>query len=380
MDKIEYEKKMNVVRSDIDRIDSQIIPLLIERMECSERVAKIKDEAKMPVFDPVREQAILGKIAQMHPDYGDSLAVIYNEIMAVSKARQSQMLAVGSDIRALEKNAARVMEISKAKVACQGVAGAYSHIASKLFFGKNASVTFMGRWDDVFTAIESGEADYGVLPVENSDAGSVTDVYALLMKHRFYIVGCEAIAVKHCLAAKSSSSKPAKVISHNQALMQCSDYIMANNLESKSSENTAVAAKYVSESKENTIAAICSEEAAKEFELTILDREIQNASQNKTRFIIIAKKAILPDDANKISLCFSLPHEAGTLHGILERFAVNGLSLTKIESRPIPNGNFEYDFYLDFTGNIHEKNTLELICALSDQLPRFSFLGNYKEK
>ena len=144
--------------------------------------------------------------------------------------------------------------------------------------------------------------------------------------------------------------------------------------------NTAAAAQYVAQECPPGVAAVCSKEAAREYGLQILQENIQNEAENTTRFIVISKDAILPGDAGKISLCFSLPHETGSLSSVLERFAMEGLNLTKIESRPLPGKNFEYDFYLDFTGNIHHPKTLDLICALQDELPRFSFLGNYSER
>ena len=160
---------------------------------------------------------------------------------------------------------------------------------------------------------------------------------------------------------------------------QCSEYLEAHSLKALEWSNTAAAAQYVAQECPPGVAAICSKEAAQEYGLQILQENIQNEAENTTRFIVISKDAILPEDAGKISLCFSLPHETGSLSSVLERFAMEGLNLTKIESRPLPGKNFEYDFYLDFSGNLHDADTLELICALYDELPRFSFLGNYSE-
>ena len=163
-------------------------------------------------------------------------------------------------------------------------------------------------------------------------------------------------------------------------MAQCSDFLSRGKFQICEYSNTAAAARYVAQEAPAGVAAICSQEAAREYGLTILEEGIQNEAENTTRFIVISKDAILPGDAGKISLCFSLPHETGSLSSVLERFAMEGLNLTKIESRPLPGKNFEYDFYLDFTGNIHHPKTLDLICALQDELPRFSFLGNYSER
>ena len=226
----------------------------------------------------------------------------------------------------------------------------------------------------------AGSADFGVLPVENSAAGSVTAVYDLILRYRFYIVGAVDVKVEHCLAAGKGTGTPTAAASHPQALSQCSEYLEAHGLKALEWSNTAAAAQYVAQECPPGVAAVCSKEAAQEYGLQILQENIQNEAENTTRFIVISKDAILPEDAGKISLCFSLPHETGSLSSVLERFAMEGLNLTKIESRPLPGKNFEYDFYLDFTGNIHHPKTLDLICALQDELPRFSFLGNYSER
>lgn len=170
------------------------------------------------------------------------------------------------------------------------------------------------------------------------------------------------------------------VYSHPQGLAQCSAFTKEHHLEASVCSSTSAAAKAVAGRKEPGIAAICSEQAAEEYGLEILQRDIQNTANNCTRFIVISRTLFIPEDAQKISLCFSVPHTTGTLYGVLARFATAGLNLTKIESRPIAGRNFEYDFYLDFSGNIRQSNTLDLLCALRDELQRFSFLGNYIEK
>lgn len=377
MDELEYGRQMAEVRSDIDSIDNSLISLLIERMKCSERVAEIKRQAEMPVFDPKREQSILDRIRNSDEDFGDSLAAVFSSIMSVSKARQHLKLAAGKNIRELEKTAARKLDTNAKRAICQGVEGAYSHRAAKMWF--ESGIEFVKSFKDVFSALNDERADYGIIPVENSDAGSVTEAIDLIMKYRLYIVGAAVITIGHCLAAREDSGEIKEVFSHIQALKQCSDYIESHGLKEHEYINTAAAAEYVAESKEKGIAAICSIEAAQRLGLKILDCNIQNAKNNATRFLLISKTAVFAHDADKISLCFSLPHTTGSLYNILENFAVHGLNLTKIESRPIPESKFEYDFFLDFTGNIHDKNTLELISALNDELPRFSFLGNYRE-
>lgn len=365
------------VRQDIDRIDKQLLQLFIERMACSERVAEIKRQAGIPVLNAAREQAILDRVRQEAGIYGDSAAALYSAIMAISRARQHAMLESGGALRALEKDSPRAMK-QNPRIICQGAPGAYSHSAANRLF-PGAEPAFLPGFCDVFEAVRSGAGDYGVVPVENSDAGSVSEVYDLILRHRMFIVGAADIPVRHCLCCAPGTGPVRRVISKQEALAQCSAFLTQCGIEAQAFSNTAAAAKHVAEKREAGLGAVCSAEAAAFYGLETLAADIQNTGNNCTRFVVIAREAVLPDDADKISLCFSLPHTTGSLYRTLERFALSGLNLTKIESRPIPGRNFEYDFYLDFSGNIHDARTLELICALSGEMPRFSFLGNYRE-
>lgn len=375
----EYQARLGKLREEIDEIDGQLLPLFLRRMDCSQRVAQLKGEAGMPVFSPQREQAILDKVREQGGEDGDTAAALYRSIMAISRAKQHKILQNGGALRELERTAARTLHTEGARVVCQGVVGAFSHKAARSFFGE-ISPSFEPTFQQVFEDVATGSADFGVLPVENSAAGSVTAVYDLILRYRFYIVGAVDVKVEHCLAAGKGTGTPTAAASHPQALSQCSGYLKSHGLKALEWSNTAAAAQYVAQKCPPGVAAICSKEAAREYGLQILQENIQNEAENTTRFIVISKDAILPGDAGKISLCFSLPHETGSLSSVLERFAMEGLNLTKIESRPLPGKNFEYDFYLDFTGNIHHPKTLDLICALQDELPRFSFLGNYSER
>ena len=377
MDEGEYQARLEKIREEIDGIDGQLLPLFLRRMDCSRRVAQLKSQAGQPVFSAPREQAILDRVRREAGDDGDAAAALYASIMAISRDRQHRLLQGGAPLRRLEREAARSLERKGARVVCQGVPGAFSHKAALRFFGE-IEPGFEPTWKQVFEDVQAGRADYGVLPVENSAAGSVAGVFDLILQYRFYMVGAVDIKVEHFLAAHPGEAVTAAV-SHPQALSQCSEYLEAHNLRGIEYSNTAAAARYVAKEHPAGVAAICSREAAEEYGLAILAEHIQNERENTTRFVIISREAILPEDANKISLCFSLPHVTGSLSSVLDRFALAGLNLTKIESRPLPGKNFEYDFYLDFSGNIHDPAALELICALHDELPRFSFLGNYSE-
>lgn len=379
MDQGEYQAKLSEVRKEIDQIDSQLLPLFLQRMQCSERVAALKKEAGAPVLNAKREQEILDGIRAKGGEFGAEAVALYASIMAASRARQHRMLAGGGELRELEKTALRQMPVHPDGVVCQGVEGAYSHQAALEIFGEGA-ISFEPTWEQVFEDVETGKAQFGVLPVENSAAGSVNGVYDLILRYRFFIVGAAAVKVEHCLAAAEGDQKVTAVFSHPQALSQCSEYLESHSLKAQEYSNTAAAAKYVAEQRPAGVAAICSREAAEQYGLVILEEGIQNQKNNTTRFVVISKAPILPESANKISLCFSLPHTPGALHTVLAQLSMCGLNMTKIESRPIPSTAFEYDFYLDFTGNIHEQKALDLICALHDELPRFSFLGNYCER
>lgn len=370
------------IRDEIDKIDNELIELFTKRMECSRKVAEYKMENGLPIFNAKREQQILEAVYEKAGQYGGSAKMLYSTIMELSRALQHDMLGSGDKLRNEITNATSDIPFrsSDIKVACFGVPGTYAHQATQKIFPESTP-QFCARFQDVFSAIQNDEAEFGVIPIENSSAGSVTDVYDLMLQYRFYIAAAIDISVNHCLAAKSGTklSDIKTVYSHQQALSQCSDFISGHSLTAESYVSTAAAAKMISEQDNNTYAAICSEDAAEKYGLEILLRGFQNNPNNCTRFIVISKKMFISENADKISLCFSLPHVTGSLYSTLCRFAVHGLNLTKIESRPIFGKSFEYFFYLDFTGNVKEKSVIDLLCALSDELTEFSFLGNYKE-
>lgn len=369
------------IRKEIDAIDSQLLPLFLARMHCAQQVAQVKSEQHLPVLNSSREDEILESISAKAGEHGDEAKVLYSTILAISRALQHKILDGGSGIRNLINSAPCQSVTTGKNIACPGVPGAFSHQAVQELF-PNCSTRFYTTFHDVFQAIENGEADFGLVPVENSSAGSVSEVYDYILNYRFYIVGAATLHIHHCLAVTPGARMEdiQSVYSHPQALAQCSDFISDNGLKAEEYSNTAAAAKMVAQKADRSIAAICSKAAANEYGLQILSENIQNSKTNCTRFIVVSRELFIPNDAQKISLCFSLPHTTGSLYSVLARFAMSGLNLTKIESRPIAGKNFEYDFYLDFTGNVRDPKTLDLLCALYSELPRFSFLGNYIEQ
>ena len=363
------------LRNEIDKIDAQLLPLFLRRMECAEQVAAVKREANLPVLNGERERQILDAAAEKAGKYGGEARILYSALMALSRAAQHRLLGAGQELREAVRNASpRLPRVETA--ACLGQSGSYSHEALRRLCPQAAPL-FCSDFPAVFEAVAAGKAEAGVLPIENSSAGSVGEVYDLMLRYRFSIFGAMSLPVHHCLA--SSETDPAAVrtvFSHPQALRQCSDFLAARGWKAVSCSSTSGAAEAA---EAPATAAVCSRRAAEERGLHILAEEIQNVSGNRTRFLAVGKKMVLPPDADKISVCFSLPHQTGTLSGVLTRFAAAGLNLTKIESRPIPGKTFEYDFSLDFTGSVRNGATLDLLCALHDELPRFTFLGNYKD-
>ncbi|MDD6729091.1 MAG: prephenate dehydratase [Eubacteriales bacterium] len=371
------------LRKEIDDIDNQLIPLLMKRMDISSQVAEYKVKRGIPVLNEEREQQILDNVAEKCGDKGEIIKTVFAATMDASRALQHKIIGGGQELRDQINEALKNENTLTAKggcVACQGVEGAYSGVTANKIF-PDAEIKFYKQFEDVFEAVNKGDAVYGVIPVENSTAGSVHESYDLIMKYRFYVVGAYDLKIDHCLCAKEGTKYEdiSNVYSHPQALSQCNNFLKNFDFTGVNYSNTAAAAKYVAESPANNIAVICSETAAKKYGLKILKRNIQNNNNNTTRFIVISKKLVIDENAQKISLIFSVAHKTGSLYRILGRFSMAGLNLTKLESRPIENSDFSYYFYVDILGNVKDEKTLDLICALSDELPDFEFLGNFNE-
>ncbi len=371
--------KLEDIRVEIDKIDSQLVPLLKERMNCSLQVAEAKRQAGLPIYHPGREQAILDKVADMGGEFGSYISAIYREIMGVSKEAQQVELTPAGDLAGKIVNAKDGIK-ENVTVACQGIEGAFGSIAAKALH-KTGNIKYYSTFEDVFRAVERDEAVYGVVPVENANAGSVMEVYDLILKYRFYIVSAAELAVnENLLGLPGATLEDIKTVySHPQALAQSEEFIKQHGITPVQYSNTALAAKYVSELGDRSVGAVGSALAGSLYGLQVIASDIQTVKHNSTRFITISKQLIIPDEANKVSVVFSVPHSVGALNRVLNRFCVNGLNLTKIESRAAKNGNFDYLFYLDFSGTLNDRKTIALISSLADELPDFTFLGNYRE-
>ena len=373
-------RELSEIRVEIDEIDNHMLDLFKRRMDCAKEVGCYKKEKGLPILNRQREDEILADVQEKGGAYGTAARMLFADIMELSRALQYNIIGSGQALREEILHAREMPPTDDITVAYQGIKGANSFEAAQALF-PDAVLSERKTFEDVFDAVDRDEAAFGVLPVENSTAGSVSAVYDLILKHRFYIVGALDRRIEHCLAGlRQSTLEDIEIVwSHPQALSQCAHYLEQRRLTAVSKANTAVAARDVAREKRLNVAAICTPGAAKEYGLQILDTGLQDDPFNTTRFIVISKQLIISEDANKISLCFSLPHVKGSLYNLLCRFNSLGLNLTKIESRPAKGRDFAYLFYLDFTGSVRSDNVIDLLSRLGEELPEFSFLGNYRE-
>lgn len=373
-------------RKEIDRIDDELVRLFAERMDVSARVAAYKKEHSLPILDARREREKLSEITDKLPDelkeYG---AALYALIFELSRSRQESLMDVNSELTArIETAIAKTPPLfpERARVACQGVEGAYSQIACEKLF-RHPEETFVARFEDVFDAIERGECKYGILPLENSTAGSVNRVYDLMMKYKFHIVRSVRVRIDHNLLAKPGTklSEIKEVYSHDQAIGQCAKFLssLGEGLTVTRCENTAKAAKMVKDSPRSDVAALSSRICAELYGLEPLAQSVQDQSGNYTRFICIAKELEIYPGADRTSLLVVLTHKPGSLYRVLSRFFALGIDLIKLESRPIPDRGFEFMFYFDLQTSVYSPQFIRLMGELKSVCSEFSYLGSYSE-
>ena len=367
---------LDELRGQINDIDDQMLELFVKRMDICYRVAEYKIENNLAVFHADREKQIIDRVrSAVSEDMANPAEVLFTNIMDISKCKQFQRFF--ADLDGFESKPLDLM--GSHSVAVPGTIGSYSHVAAKKLL-PDSTPEFYESFAEVFKAVDEGRAEFGIVPIVNSTAGSVSQTYELMRKFDFNICACTKVAANHCFVTKHGTdiSKIKNVYSHEQALMQCSKYIEEHGFKAHTYENTALAAAYVLES-DKPIAAICSEECANHFGLDIIDYGIANADCNFTKFILISKDILLAEDADIISVSLSLPHQTSALYRLLTKFSVSGLNLTMIESCPIANTDFDVLFYLDFEGSINSPDIIKLIRELESELSYFKFLGNYKE-
>lgn len=372
---------LSVLREQIDGIDRQIVTLYEERMEVCRQVAEYKIANGKKVFDKARETEKLQKIKELtHSEFNARGAEeLFQQIMSMSRKLQYQKMTEQGFMGKLPFIEVEQLAKEKARVVFQGAQGAYSQMAMEAYFGKEIHSFSVDTFRDAMSAIDEGSADFAVLPIENSTAGIVNEIYDLLVEFENYIVGEQIIQIEHCLLANEGTKIEdiKRVYSHPQSLMQSSRFLNHYNWQQISMQNNAFAAQKVALDQDSSQAAIASELAGNLYGLKILEKGINHSSTNSTRFIIITNQKIFRKNADKISICFEVPHASGSLYQILSHFIYNDLNMNKIESRPIEGRNWEYRFFIDFEGNLSQSSVKNALRGLREEATNMKILGNY---
>jgi len=373
------------LREEIDRIDDGLAQLFARRMEAVRLVAEHKKQEGLPLRDSARERAVVSRVADIvGPEHAAQVKLLFNTLFDISRSRQSRVLngtsPLVTQVRAAAKDTSRTFP-AKAVVACQGAEGAYSQLACDKLFSLPDTLYF-SSFEGVFQAVASGLCQYGILPLENSSAGSVTAVYDLMRRYDARIARSVKLKIDHALMAQKGVKLAdiREVISHEQALSQCGGFFRQHpEIKATVYENTATAARFVAQSGRRDAAAIAAPVCAQVYGLSLLPERVQDTDHNYTRFICISRELEIYPGANKISMMLTLPHRPGSLYALVSRFAALGLNLTKLESRPIPGRDFEFMFYFDVEASVYAEETAALLAELESDLESFTFLGSYSE-
>lgn len=369
------------LRNGLDVIDAQIVELFEQRMDLCRRVAEYKIETGKKVFDRQREREKLAKVKSLtHNDFNShGIEELFEQLMSMSRKLQYRMLTESGTQGKLPFIGVDGLEAGKSRVVFQGADGAYSQAAMLQYFGEGIRSFHVDTFRDAMSAIDEGSADFAVLPIENSTAGIVSEIYDLLVEFENYIVGEQIIRIEHCLlgvpGAELSGIKT--VYSHAQSLIQSAKYLEEHSWQQISMPNNAFAARKVADDGDKTQAAVASELAGRLYGLNVLQKGINQSGTNSTRFIIVTNQKIFRRDANKISICFEVPHESGSLYHMLSHIIYNNLNMTRIESRPIEGRNWEYRFFIDFEGNLADGAVKNALRGLRDEARNMKILGNY---
>ena len=373
------------LRGQIDAIDEELVTLFCRRMEVAEQIADYKREHNMPILVPAREREKLQDVsAKAGTDMANYTRVLYSMIFELSRSYQSKCnLVTGQLHQTIAQSIENTPKLfpQAPMVACQGVEGAYSQIACEKIF-KSPMIMYFKSFEGVFNAIEQGLCQYGILPIENSTAGSVKKVYDLMIRHNFSIVRTFRMKVDHNLLAKPGTKlEEIRVIySHEQAINQCADFLSGlKGVKVVPVENTAVAAQMVAQSQDNSCAALSSRGCAQLYGLVNLAASVQDKGNNHTRFICISKNLEIYPGADKTTIMMVLPHRPGSLYRVMARLFTLGINVTKLESRPIPDREFEFMFYFDLETSIYSEEFVQLMCELEDLCEEFKYLGSYSE-
>lgn len=369
------------LRGQIDEIDEQIVKLYEKRMQVCAEVAEYKIVSGKKVFDKAREEEKLAKIKAMaHNDRNaHGLTELFEQIMSMSRKLQYQLLAEQGGLNRLPFIGVDSLEAGRARIVYQGAEGSYSEAAMRQYFGAGANSFHVETFRDAMCAIEEGSADFAILPIENSTAGIVSEIYDLLVEFENYIVGEEIIRIEHCLLGVPGAqvSDIRTVYSHAQSFLQSAKYLSEHSWQQITLQNNAFAARKVADEGRKEQAAIASAYAGEVYGLQVLERGVNQASGNSTRFIIVTNQKIFLRDAKKVSICFEVPHESGSLYHMLSHFIYNNLNLSRIESRPIEDRPWEYRFFIDFEGNLSDSAVKNALRGLREEARDMKILGNY---
>ena len=373
------------LRGQIDEIDDQLVELFAKRMDVAAAIGDYKKENGLPVFVPAREREKLKDVAEKAgPEMANYTRVLYSMLFELSRSYQSKRNDVLSplyqQIHDAIENTPKLFPTTP-MVACQGVEGAYAQIACEKIF-QNPFIMYFKNFEAVFTAIEQGLCQYGILPIENSTAGSVKKVYDLMIHHKFSIVRTFRLKIDHNLLANPGANLTTikEIYSHEQAISQCSAFLeKLPGVKIIPVENTAIAAEMVASSGRTDVAAISSRNCMELYGLVALATSIQDEGNNRTRFICISKNLEVYPGADKTSIMMILNHRPGALYRVLARLYALGINVTKLESRPLPDRDFEFMFYFDLETSIYSEEFVQLICELDELCEEFTYLGSYSE-
>ena len=373
---MENKTKLDMLREEINSIDREIVRLYEERMNAARQVGKYKKEHGMEVFVAEREKEVLKtrKSWVENPAYQMGAEELFECLMGISRTLQHETVPQEALLSG--------EPVENPTVAFSGVAGCYAEEALKKYFGKDTKSVSVGSFEEVFTALSSGRADYGVVPVENTSTGAIDDVLDLLGTAGLYIVGQTVIEINHCLMGLPDAelSELREVYSHPQGLSQSRDFLKTlENIKQIPYYNTAASAKLVKDEQDKSKAAVASRHAAELYGLKILAEGINQKDNNHTRFAVIGKHLEIADEANVVSIELTLKHESGALKRVLSQFAQAGLNLLHIESRPLADKNFEYRFFIDFDGNLKNDGVQDALQKAKGDCLTLRVLGNYKE-
>lgn len=369
------------LRTQIDAVDEQIVDLYERRMDICRQVAEVKIGTGKKVFDRDREKEKIAKVRSLaHNDFNRTgIGELFEQLMSMSRKLQYQLLTEKGSMGRLPFIGVDTLGDDRVRVVFQGAEGAYSQAAMHQYFGEAVNSFHVDTFRDACCAIEEGSADFAVLPIENSTAGIVNEIYDLLVEFENYIVGEQIIKIEHCLLGVPGAAigDIRTIYSHPQSLMQSARFLSEHDWKQISLPNNAFAARKVAEEGDPSQAAIAGEYAGRVYGLEVLKKPVNQSETNSTRFIIITNQKIFRKDAKKVSICFEIPHESGSLYHMLSHFIYNNLNLTKIESRPIEGRNWEYRFFIDFDGNLADSAVKNALRGLREEARNMKILGNY---